>query len=143
MTSTTAHTPHVTDAVGPEPSLAAQTAEGGPVAPPVALVALLTDQAHPVRLYHQRASGSLRALPYLAIGSDARATAEYLADLVEDGASVAAAAIATGLSRASVRRALANLSLAEDIEDGLHDDTEEPDLTALVFAGDADEENES
>ena len=143
MTSTTAHTPHVADAVGPEPTQTAETAEFGPVAQPGALAALLADGADQVRLYRQRANGTLRALPYLAPGTPTRETAEYLADLVEDGASVAQAAADTELSKATVRRAIENLALAEDIEDGLHDDVVEPDLTAVVFAGDADEEDES
>ena len=138
---TTHTTTHEPTAVGTGSPYAPESAEGGTTTQPGALAALCA--AGSVRLFRQRASGSLRALPYLCPGTHARETAEYLADLVDDGASVAAAATATGLSRASVRRALANLSLAEDIEDGLHGDTAEPDLTALVFAGDADEEDES
>ena len=140
MTSTTAHQPHVTDAVGPEPTQTPELAEGGTSTQPGALAALLTD--HAVRLYRLRGTGTLRALPYLAPGTDARATAEWLHELVEDGASVSQAALASGLSKASVRRALDNLALAEDIEDGLHDDVVEPDLAAVVFAA-TDEEDES
>ncbi len=141
MTSTTAHTPHVTDAVGPEPTQTPELADGGTSTQPGALAALCAD--HAVRLYRQRSVGTLRALPYLAPGTPARETAEYVNELVEDGASVAQAAADTGLSKATVRRAIENLALAYDIEAGDYDDLVEDGLDAVILAGDADEEDES
>jgi hypothetical protein len=119
----------------------AETAEGGPSAQPGALAALCA--AGSVRLYRQRAVGTWRALPYLAPDTAGRETAEYLAELLEDGASVAQAAADTGLSKATVRRAIENLALAYDIEAGDYDDLVEDGLDAVVFAGDADEEDVS
>ena len=141
MTSTTTHQPHVTDAVGTEPTQTPETTEFGPVAQPGALAALCA--AGSVRLFRQRGTGTLRALPYLAPGTPTRETAEYLAELLEDGASVAQAAADTGLSKATVRRAKENLALAYDIEAGDYDDLVEDGLDAVILAGDADEEDES
>jgi hypothetical protein len=141
MTSTTTHQPHVADAVGPEPTQTPETTEFGPVAQPGALAALCA--AGNVRLFRQRGTGTLRALPYLTPGTPARETAEYLAELLEDGASVAQAAADTGLSKATMRRAVENLALAYDIEAGDYDDLVEDGLDAVILAGDADEEDES
>jgi hypothetical protein len=140
MTSTTAHTTHVTDAIGPEPTQTPELAEGGTSTRPGALAALVAAGA--VALYQQRRTGTLRRIAYPCPGTPARETAEYLADRVDDGASVAALAVETGLSRATVRRSLAALDLAHEIEAGDHDDVVEPDLTAVVFAA-TDEEDES
>jgi hypothetical protein len=90
-----------------------------------------------VNFYRVRANGSARFLPYLAQGTEAREVAEWAALQVEEGRSVAWLAEDAGVSRATVRRALAALDLAEDIEAGEYDELVTDDVDA-VFVGDAD-----
>jgi hypothetical protein len=141
MTSTTAHSAHVTDQAAVEPTYEPELPEGGTSTQPGALAALCAVGS--VRLFRQRGTGTWRALPYLAPGTPTRETAEYLTDLMDDGASIAQVAADTGLSKATVRRAVENLALAYDIEDGDYDDLVEGGLDAIILAADADGEDES
>jgi len=95
-----------------------------------------------IKLYRQRANGSTRRITYLAPGSTARDEAEYLAMRVDEGMSVAALAIDTDLSRPTIRRTLAALEWAEEIEDGEWDDMYADDVDALFVFGSDDEAGE-
>lgn len=94
-----------------------------------------------VALFRQRGTGTLRRLPYLADGSEAREVAEWFAAAREDGASVATIAGEAGVSRATVRRALAALALTEEVEAGDLDDVYAPDVVAVVVGG-SDEDDQ-
>lgn len=88
-----------------------------------------------VALFRQRGTGTLRRLPYLAPESEAREVADWFACRREDGASVASIAAEAGVSRATVRRALAALALTEEVEAGDLDDVYAPDVVAVVVGG--------
>jgi len=94
--------------------------------------------ARTVALYRQRATGSLRRLPYLAPDTTAREVAEWFALRRDEGQRVAAIAAEAGVSRVTVRRTLVALDLAEAVEDGDLDDLYDEDTVALVLAGDED-----
>lgn len=95
-------------------------------------------EAGTVRLYRLRSTGTRRLIPYLT--GEAREVAEFLAHEVEVRRSVAIVAASAGMSRPTVRRALAALALVEEIEAGDHDDLFEDGVTEIEFGGDDSDE---
>lgn len=75
-----------------------------------------------VQFYRLRKSGTIRRLPYLAPGSPERKDAEKVAAQVAKGKSVATIAEETGRSLSTVRRMVAAVQLAEEVETGKYDD---------------------
>ena len=147
-TTTEATQPAVTEPVGPEPTQTPEQPES------VALAATsrsdaaerLTAAARTgtVKFYRQRANGSTRAVPYLKPDTEAREIAEWIANEVETGKSVAAVAAEVGLSRATVRRALAAVALAEEVEeDDTLADVYEDGVDAIYLSATDDEADES
>jgi len=122
----------------------AETATPGAPANRAPSAGLLADAvaAGRVKLYRQRSNGSTRRIAYLAPDSPAREVAEYLALRVDEGISVAVLAIDTDLSRPTIRRTLAALEWAEEIEDGEWDDMYADDVDALFVFGSDDEAGE-
>lgn len=86
-----------------------------------------------VRLYRVRATGTTRAVPYLAEDNLQREVAEWLATAIEEGQSLRAVATDTGLSLPTARRLVTALAITEEIEAGDWDDHYAPDVTALYF----------
>lgn len=130
------------DERGPlRPICADDRADNGPTAEPALSGALAAAcAAGSVALYRQRSTGSLRRVPYLAPDTDAREAAAWFALRRDDGAAVATIATEAGVSRVTVRRALAALDLAEAVEDGDLDDMYGEGVVAIVVAGDEDSE---
>ena len=87
-----------------------------------------------VKFYRVRASGSLRAVPYLPEGTEAREVAEWIANEVDEGKSVAQVAFETGLSNATVRRAIACIELADDLYDGELSEMYEEGVDAIYLS---------
>ena len=71
-----------------------------------------------VAFYRQRKSGSLRRLPYLAPSAPERKAAEKVATQVAKGTSVADLVTSTGESTSTVRRMVAAVQLAREVEAG-------------------------
>jgi hypothetical protein len=140
------------DLAGTEPTQNAATAVVGPVAD-LALASAPAGHtaeaaaAGVVTFYRLRGNGSARHLPYLAPDSAEREVAEWFTEQYEAGASVSALARETGVSRATVRRALAAVELADDIELGYYDDLVTDDVDAVFLAADdsddADDEGQA
>lgn len=86
-----------------------------------------------VRLYRVRATGTTRAVPYLADGTPQREVAEWLDAALEGGTSLRTAATDAGLSLPTARRLVTALAITEEIEAGDWDDQYAPDVTALYF----------
>lgn len=92
----------------------ATKATGTQKAGPKAAASVLAD----VAFYRQRKSGTLRRLPYLAPGTPERKDAEKVAAQFDKGTSIAALAASTGKSGSSVRRMVAAVQLAREVEAG-------------------------
>ena len=58
------------------------------------------------------------SLPYLPEGTEAREVADWIANEVDEGKSVTEVAAEAGLSRSTIRRAIACIELADDLYDG-------------------------
>lgn len=137
---------HTAEASAPDAPYADAEALVGPApegTDPQPSAGLLADAcaAGRVALFRERGTGTLRRLPYLAPDSEAREVAEWCAAAREDGASVATIASESGVSRATVRRALAALALTEEVEAGDLDDVYAPDVVAVVVGG-SDEDDQ-
>lgn len=131
---------HDAEPSAPEAPYADAEALVGPAAEPTdhgGSTGLLADACArgDVSLFRERGTGTLRRLPYLAPGGEAREVAEWFASRRDDGASVAAIAGESGVSKATVRRALAALALTEEVEAGDLDDVYAPDVVAVVVGG--------
>jgi len=74
-----------------------------------------------VTFYRQRRNGTMRNLPYLAPGTKQRAQAETVAGRREAGDTIGTVAGDLKLSVATVRRMVAGLLLAQQVEVGVHD----------------------
>lgn len=74
-----------------------------------------------VRLYHQRRTGTLRHLPYLAPGTPERKQATAVAKRRDAGETIDAIAADLKMSKATVRRLVTGLALAKEVEAGTHD----------------------
>jgi hypothetical protein len=145
MPNTSANQPTQTPTqpAGTEPAdaLPTQTAEDAEYVPaadqeiPEPLPALLqAAMTGAVKFYRVRASGSLRAVPYLPEGTEAREVADWIANEVEEGKSVAQVAFETGLSNATVRRAIACVELADDLHDGELSEIYEEGVDAIYLS---------
>lgn len=75
-----------------------------------------------VQFYRLRKSGTMRRLPYLAPGTPERKDAEKAAAQVTKGKSVATLAEESGRSVSTIRRMVAAVQLAEEVETGKYDD---------------------
>lgn len=71
-----------------------------------------------VKFVNVRANGTTRHVPYLAPGTEARTTAEALLADRNAGKTVATIATERNLSVPTIRRALAHLTLAVELENG-------------------------
>lgn len=124
----------------PEPTPPRATSPDGDLATPAlpgrALAALAADGQ--VAFYRLRADGTARRIDYLT--GLARDGAEWFAYRIEEGDSVASVAAEAGVSRATVRRALAGLALVDEVEDGDLDDTYVVGATVIELAHDQAEE---
>lgn len=75
-----------------------------------------------VQFYRLRKSGTMRRLPYLAPSTPERKDAEKVAAQVAKGKSIATIAEETGRSLSTVRRMVAAVQLAEEVETGKYDE---------------------
>lgn len=73
-----------------------------------------------VKFYRLRKSGTARRLPYLAPGTPERAEADTIAAQVASGTAVAQVATKAGVSGSTVRRMVAAVQLAQDVESGVY-----------------------
>lgn len=130
--------PAVTEPADALPTQTAEDAEYVPAADqeiPEPLPALLqAAMTGAVRFYRVRANGSTRAVPYLPEGTEVREVAEWIANEVEEGKSVAQVAFETGLSNATVRRAIACIELADDLYDGELSEMYEEGVDAIYLS---------
>jgi hypothetical protein len=133
MTSNITTQPATTEAVGPDQPQTAEHPElvgqGAPTPSDAAQRLQAAATKGTVHFYRVRANGSTRAVPYLKPDTSAREVAEWIANEVDEGKSVALVATEAGLSRATVRRALAAVELAEEVEE------DNEDLSALYEEG--------
>ncbi|EAP99440.1 hypothetical protein JNB_04690 [Janibacter sp. HTCC2649] len=74
-----------------------------------------------VKFYRLRKVGTARHLPYFAPGTPERKDAEKVASLVAKGKSASEVAEATERSVSTVRRLVAAVQLAQDVESGQYD----------------------
>lgn len=79
-----------------------------------------------VRLFRQRKNGTMRSLPYLAPGTEARKEAETVVKRRAAGETIGAIAEDLNASVATVRRMATNLELALAIEAGEYADKWKP-----------------
>lgn len=113
----------------------AEYVQAADLATPEASTALLqAAMTGAVKFYRVRKSGSLRAVPYLPEGTEAREVAEWIANEVDEGKSVAEVAFETGLSKATVRRAIACIELADDLYDGELSEMYEEGVDAIYLS---------
>lgn len=139
MLTTTTTTPTVSPPEQPSPPETAPAGDvASPTAPVSALAALAADGQ--VTFYRVRASGKVRRVAYLT--GQALEHAEWFAHRIEAGESVKAVAAEAGVSRASVRRALAGLALVEEVEAGELDEVYSPAVAAIYLTNDQAEEDE-
>jgi len=94
-----------------------------------------------VKLYKERANGTLRALPWLV--GEQREHAEWALEELAAGASVAEVCEAGAWSRSTIRRMLAMVDVMEQIEAGEWDDLYDEDVTALILYVEGDESDEA
>jgi len=138
MSSTSTTQPANTEPADTLPAQTPEDAEVGPAADlvrPEASTALLqAAMTGAVKFYRVRANGSTRAVPYLPEGTEAREVAEWIANEVEEGKSVAVVADETGLSRATVRRAIVCIELADDLYDGELSEMYEEGVDAIYLS---------
>jgi hypothetical protein len=104
-------------ASAPEPTQTPKKASTKHATKKAAVKAAESAQAD-VAFYRQRKSGTLRRLPYLAPGTPERKAAEKVAAQVDKGTPVAVIAEASGRSLSTVRRLLAAVDLAREVESG-------------------------
>ncbi|GGO72447.1 hypothetical protein [Nocardioides deserti] len=97
--------------------------------PKTLVEALTTGQA---TLLKVRANGTRRSLPYLVMGTEARAQAEAVARMREAGQTVDAIAETLKVSTATARRFITNLALAQAVEAGSHDAGWKPGTREVV-----------
>lgn len=74
-----------------------------------------------VKFYRLRKVGTARHLPYLAPGTPERKDAEKIAALIAKGQTASEVGQATERSVSTVRRLVAAVQLAEDVESGAYD----------------------
>jgi len=116
-------TPTTGKAATSAPKKPTQTAQRATKAPASAKPASTPAGAAPqtwadVKFYRLRKVGTLRHLPYFAPGTTERKEAEKVAALIVKGKSVADVAASTGRSASSVRRMVAAVQLAHEVEAG-------------------------
>lgn len=111
------------DASAPEPTQTAKTAASKPSGKKAS-----TKPAEPtaqtwanVKFFRLRKVGTARRLPYLAPGTSERKEAEKVAALIAKGKSVIEIAEASDRSVSTVRRLVAAVQLAEEVESGAYD----------------------
>lgn len=110
-------------ASAPEPTQNAKKATSKPSGKKAS--AMPAEAAEPmwanVAFYRLRKVGTARRLPYLAPGTPERKDAEKIAALIAKGKTVSEVAEATERSVSTVRRLVAAVQLAEDVESGAYD----------------------
>ena len=87
-----------------------------------------------VRLFHQRQNGTLRRLPYFAPGTAERKRAEAVAKRRDAGETIDAIAADLKMSKATLRRVITGLLLAQAIEAGEHDKAWKGDTKDVVLS---------
>lgn len=131
MTSTT--TPKPAASTKPKAATAKKPAASGKAAQPTLAQAAAEGD---VKFFHRRQTGTLRYLPYLAPGTEARKQAEAVAKRREAGETVGAIAEDMKTSVATVRRMITGLLLAQQVEAGDHDKAWKRGDKQLVLSGD-------
>lgn len=79
-----------------------------------------------------RMNGTVRSLPYLVPGTDARKDAESVAQRVTNGETLPAIAQDLSVSVATARRFITNLALSLEVEAGKHDKAWKPGAKQVV-----------
>lgn len=136
MQPTTQTIPTVSPPELPSEPENAPTGEQATPAAPVSPLAQLAAEGT-VEFFRVRASGKVRRVNYLT--GQALEHAVWFAHRIDSGETVRAVAIEAGVSRTSVRRALAGLALVDEVEAGELDDVYFDGATAVYLTHDEDE----